>query len=227
MRKTLLITGCGRSGTKYATFVLRRLGLDVRHEKMGEDGVASWFMAVDAKTVPFGDASRNFVFNHVFHQVRHPLTVIPSVASFKEDTWRFVCAHAPIDINERLLLRCAKYWYYWNLNAEKIADWRYRIEDFETVFNPFCERLGVVPDTRVLEQISRDVNTRKLGWAFHVYEELCNRLGQTPKPLIKRWLSVNKNRDGQHPMSWNSLQLLDGELTENIRRKALDYGYTT
>ena len=31
----LIVTGCGRTGTKYTAFALRRMGLDVRHERLG------------------------------------------------------------------------------------------------------------------------------------------------------------------------------------------------
>lgn len=38
----LLITGCGRSGTHFTARLLQEIGLDVGHETLGKDGVASW-----------------------------------------------------------------------------------------------------------------------------------------------------------------------------------------
>jgi hypothetical protein len=224
-RKRLLITGCGRSGTKYITHLLRRLGLDVRHERMGEDGITSWGMAVDAGCVAWGVPFRNFAFDHVFHQVRDPREVIASATTFKPDSWSFIRAHTPISLDEPVLLRAAKYWYYWNLEAEKIAHWRYRIDTFHEVFDEFCSRLRLTPDRRVLEHVDPDVNTRRRGRAFHLYEELCERLRLEPSRAIKRWLSATSARAGYEVPSWEMLRAMDAELTEKIQTKALQYGY--
>ena len=87
--RKLLITGCGRSGTLYATELWRALGLDIQHERpvppngvMGEDGVASWFLAVDDPEPPSGPSTQNYEFGITIHQVREPLKVIASVAQF-------------------------------------------------------------------------------------------------------------------------------------------------
>jgi hypothetical protein len=224
--KKILITGCGRSGTKYITFVLRRLGVDVRHERMGRDGVASWYMAVDTSRVPFGQPRRGTTFEHIYHQVRHPLQVIASAATFKEPSWQFICAHSPISMREPLLLRSLKYWYYWNLEAEKIAHWRYRIEDFPAVFPAFCERLRVAPNPQAISRPACDVNTRAKGRLFHLYEELCERLRAEPYPLLARWLA-GQPADSDPPLSWLDLRSVHPEWTEAIRAKALQYGYTT
>lgn len=224
-RKRLLITGCGRSGTKYVTHLLRRLGLDVPHERMGEDGIASWGMAVDADAVAWGVPARDYDFDHVFHQVREPRQVIASVTTFKPRSWAFICAHTPIPAGDPLLLRAAKYWYYWNLEAEKIAGWRYRIDDFQAVFDEFCTRLHLAPDRQVLDQVDPDVNTRKRGRAFHLYEELCERLRLDPSPVVKRRLSTAAPPDVREVPSWETLRALDPELTARIQSKALEYGY--
>jgi hypothetical protein len=48
--RTLLITGHPRCGTGYASALCREMGLDVGHEKAGNDGISSWMFAVeDAK----------------------------------------------------------------------------------------------------------------------------------------------------------------------------------
>jgi hypothetical protein len=224
-RKRLLITGCGRSGTRYITHLLRRLGMDVRHERMGAAGIASWGMAVDSDTVAWGVPTRQFAFEHIFHQVRDPRHVIASATTFKPDSWTFICAHAPIALSEPVLLRAAKYWYYWNLEAEKIAHWRYRIESFHDVFDEFCSRLRLAADRTVLNHVDPDVNTRRRGRAFHLYEELCERLRLDPSPGIKRLLSASASGPKYGVPSWDDLRALDPALTESIQSKALQYGY--
>ena len=136
--KRLLVTGCGRSGTKYTAELLQKLGLDVRHEEMGADGISTWCMAVDSEDSPWGGGRRNIRFDARLHQVRHPLRVIPSLTTFTAPSWDFIAQHIPCAADEPILIRAAKYWYYWNLEAEKIATWRYRIETLPNVFQEFC-----------------------------------------------------------------------------------------
>lgn len=223
--RKLLITGCGRSGTKYITFLLQRLDLDVGHEKLGRDGVASWYMAVDADSVPFGPARREVTFEYVYHQVRHPLSVIASATTFKDVSWQFICAHQPIGLDEPLLLRCAKYWYYWNLEAEKIAQSRYRVEDLHASIEALCERLGRKADRARIESVSKDVNTRSRGRAFHIYEDLCGRLGLEPSRFVKRCLEWFSRPSPPPVVTWETLRALDRSLTEKIQSKAAEYGY--
>jgi hypothetical protein len=224
-RKRLLITGCGRSGTKFVTHVLRRLGLDVRHERMGADGIASWTMAVDADAVAWGVSPRDYDFEQVFHQVRDPRQVIASATTFKPRSWSFIYAHTAIPEDDPVLLRAAKYWYYWNLEAEKVAGWRYRIDAFPDVFEEFCSRLDVEPDRTVLAQVDPDVNTRRCGRVLHLYEELCERLRLNMSPLLKRRLSAPSRDAGAVVPSWAALYALDPPLTDRIRCKAREYGY--
>jgi hypothetical protein len=223
--KRVLITGCGRSGTKYITFVLRRLGLDVGHERMGDDGIASWCMAVNAESVAWGVSASRYSFEHVLHQVRHPLDAIASIATFKEPSWRFICAHAPIVADEPVLLRSAKYWYHWNLEAEKIAHWRYAVEQLPEHFEEFCERLQLQPKREALERVSHDVNTRKLGRAAHIHEELSERLRIDPNPLLKRWLARPAGNEVLARPTWEDLAALDLALGRDIQDKAQEYGY--
>ena len=226
-RKRLLITGCGRSGTKYITFVMRRLGLDVRHERMGRDGIASWYMVIDSKDVPYGVARHGMRFENVFHQIRHPLAVIASATTFKPATWDFICKHTRILSDEPLILRSAKYWYYWNLEAEKISNWCYRIEDLGSVFPIFCERLQIEPKIEAIWRPAGDINTRKKGWPFHVYEELCERMRVEPNSLIERLLTAIGASDEARSLSWQELDTTHSEWSARIKAKALEYGYTT
>jgi GR25 family glycosyltransferase involved in LPS biosynthesis len=80
-RRRFLVTGHPRSGTKYMAKLLQSLGLDVRHESMGADGISSWMFAVDADKVPYtgdGTTLRQFSFQHTILAVRHPLDVLAS-----------------------------------------------------------------------------------------------------------------------------------------------------
>ncbi|MES2199970.1 MAG: hypothetical protein V4489_07365, partial [Chlamydiota bacterium] len=59
---------------------------------------------------------------------------------------------------------------YWNLLAEKKAEWRYQIEDLEEALPEFIERSGLVLDYKILNQISLNYNSwldtsNKITWS--------------------------------------------------------------
>jgi hypothetical protein len=223
-RKLLLVTGAGRSGTKYVCFVLRRLGLDVRHERIGRDGIASWCMAVDADRAPWGVPRSAYEFTNVFHQVRHPLAAIASCTTFKDESWRFIRESVGCTPDESVLLRAAQYWLLWNERAEAGATWRYRIEDLPIVFPEFCERLGVEADSSVLERVPTDVNTRRFGRPFHLYEHLWESLRLDPSESGRRWTGL-LGEAARRPLSWEDLAAVSATWAERVRRKAIEYGY--
>ena len=73
MKKKLLVTGCGRSGTLYITSYFQKLGLDVRHENpippngvMGNDGMLSWYMAVDDPNPPLAERVKTLSIEYVY-----------------------------------------------------------------------------------------------------------------------------------------------------------------
>jgi hypothetical protein len=219
--RQVLVTGCGRSGTKYAAFVLRRLGLDVPHERLGRDGTASWPMAVHARVRPWGPGGAP-PFHEVFHQVRHPLPTIASACTFKPESWRFVAEHVPCPLDAPPLLRAARYWHWWNRRAEEVATWRYRVEALPDVFDEFCARLGVAPDRGALEAVCTNVNTRALSWPHHVAEEALERL-RLPYPSALR--SLVQRPTPLPEVTWEDLDELDRDLCERIREQADRYGY--
>jgi hypothetical protein len=218
----LLVTGCGRSGTRYLTFLLRRLGLDVRHERLGRDGIASWTMAVDAERRPYGPPSSMCSFEQVFHQVRHPLAVIGSVTTFGPESWAFVCEHTPCHPDQPVLLRAATYWLHWTAEADRIATWRYRVEAIDDVLPELCRRLEVECDVSVLASVPRDVNTRSRGRLLHLADELGERVHVGVPAVVRQAIA----RDGaRRQPTWADLAAMDAELAERIRARAREYGY--
>jgi hypothetical protein len=222
-----LITGCGRSGTRYTAALLSKHGLDVRHEEVGLDGVASWCMAVNSERTPWGPARHEYEFEHIFHQVRSPLKAIPSMLALKGRSWRYICAWTPCRLDEPPLLRAAKYWYYWNIHSEKIAQWRYRIEDFRRVYPEFCDRLGIPANPTVIDSLATDINTRSYGRALHLYDEACLKLGLSPSKTIRALLAKRETESKYAVLTWSALEGLDTDLALLIKTKAAQYGYAT
>lgn len=183
IKKRLLVTGCARSGTGYISAVLKLCGLDIGHEYVGEDGCSSWPMAVDALACPWGPTTQGLEFEHTFHQVRHPLLVISSVNTTEPQvTWDYVCHEMPqIKQEDPRIVKCAKYWYYWNLAAEKKAEWTYKLEEIDLVFEEMGCRLGVPLNKLVLKLVSRSTNHRWNHIHDYTWDDLRKEL---PKDLF-------------------------------------------
>lgn len=157
----VLITGCGRSGTRYTAKVLNKLDIAVGHEKDGPDGRVSWIPV----GVPVFDFS---AYEHVFHQVRHPLETIASFTTAGADSWNLIHDCTGLDLALPVVLRSAMYWVSWNLLVEQIAEWRYRIEDFPSILPGLLERLDgpLPPPALSWQDVSTDNNWREHGDVF-------------------------------------------------------------
>lgn len=142
--------------------MLTHAGLDVGHESFGSAGIASWVMTVEAEKTPWGPARNHLEFEHIFHQIRHPLKVISS-AFMTEGvrSWGYIMSHLPeVHPEDPWLVKCAKFWYYWNLKAEALAEWTYRIEDLPDLWEEFEARLGLSLNPRGLSLIPKNLNDR-------------------------------------------------------------------
>lgn len=158
----LLITGCGRSGTKYITHVLNNLGIYVQHEKRGRDGTVDWHQAKNLGKIEHR-------YDVILHQVRHPLKVISSCQTISNRSWNIIGKEIPIRDRDSLILKCMKYWYYWNKFVDNCCDWTYQLEQIknEEVFVKFCSYVGVAPHKLALDVMQSDYNKRShdnLSW---------------------------------------------------------------
>lgn len=155
-RKSLAILSCGGGGTHYTAACLQICGMDIGHEYIGEDGYVGWPLVegfYNFRGEPINEAE----FEHIFHQVRNPLSVIKTwmkTTDLKNHTWKFIRRSIPeIKEDDSLIEQCAKYWYYWNKKAEKKAEWSFQVEHFLDVFEEFEIRLGIVLDIQKAKTI--------------------------------------------------------------------------
>ena len=203
----ILITGCGRSGTNYVARALSSIGFPFCHEGFPQKGIAAWPLAVkNDEPMPWWMLFKqgDFVFKPVLHQVRHPLAVIASTQTFANSSWRYIEKFIPIKENDSLLLKCMKYWHYWNLKAEEVSEWTYRVESFPGIFPEFCEKMGhpeLIEKKDKFTQMVKTVNTR------------AKRLDKNPLKLSKK------------SVTWSRLEAEDRELCALIRKQAQKYGY--
>lgn len=205
-KKRLLIVGCAASGTHYIAQVLEKSGLHVGHEKLGDDGLVSWTMVGNrigyAEPKEIEDPKSHF--EHIFHQIRDPLRVIRNRYSPNTNknldsvSWTFNRKVIPeMHRDDPLLVHCAKYYYYWNLKAEEMAEFSYRIEDFESALPEFEHRLGFRIDRKALSQQSKKTHT----W--------------------EKW-----NPGNYIDITWELLEKeLPSDLYSNLRALAQRYGY--
>lgn len=110
--KGIYVAGSPRSATSYMTLVLRKLGYDIGHEKVGADGSVGYHLAVIQP-------------DNCFHQVRHPLSVISSMQAMCH--WGFM--DTVVNVTNHKLLGMMQCWLQWNEICESFCVWRYRIED--------------------------------------------------------------------------------------------------
>lgn len=144
------IVACARSGTLFMSKLLKELGLDIGHEKMGEDGSVGYHLAVIKP-------------DNCFHQVREPLKQISSMMAHQ--SWGFM--KDVIDIQDGLL-GCMQYWLKWNELCEEFCVWRYKIEELPDIWDEFCERIG--HEKCEMPNVPTDTNTSKK----HKYQERIN-----------------------------------------------------
>jgi len=117
---------------------------------MPKRGIACWQAVVDDNSYYTIEPS-----DYVLHQVRNPIDTISSSHAIKlKESWDLIISNVKeISKNDSLLLKCMKYWYYWNLMAENRALETYRVEEIKS-------------------KVSKDTNTRiksdlyrKVSWS--------------------------------------------------------------
>jgi hypothetical protein len=203
--KRFIVTGCPRSGTRFAATLFSALGIRCGHEDVfgpdqglgdlpvewnGYDADSSWHAV---PFLPLDDVV-------VLHQVRHPLEVIRSIAGIRflaradlpNKATRAVRRNAPeIFEPESEAERAATMWRIWNEKAEEHATFTYRLEDIDAVLvSHLCGLVGLDVSNDQVERALRD----------------------TPK-------NVNA-RDRDETVSWEQVAALLPELPSH-------YGYDT
>jgi len=223
--RELLVLACGRSGTLYTSKVFRAAGFDLRHEQIGAFGSSSMYMVprvtdcsiVNAgQKVPIhaGENRADYRFKHVWHQTRHPLRAIDSLAkSFtrKVRLWtgeqiRFAMPGRSTELQcpiEDKIHWAMRYWFYNNAFCGVQAEWRYQLENFP--WGEMLERLGY-QSGHPLPVIPATTN-RNLRFAFKSAEQAA---------MIRETI---------YDTTWETLERINPYLTDTIRRMARRYGY--
>jgi hypothetical protein len=155
----LLVTGSPRSGTGYASAAFTAQGVPIGHEQLHTRGISAWQWAVYADEYPWmTDLKRDCTITTTLHQVRNPLQVIASLGVLKAKDWGWIediIGDLPL---EDLEGRCV-FWLDWTHRCDQIADYRYRVEDFEQGWPELHKRTGGIKEWQA-GHVSRRTNTR-------------------------------------------------------------------
>lgn len=154
-----LITGSGRSGSKYISTALRQCGLDVGHERLGHDGIVSSYYCFDASSYPGHHPVPRPHFDLILHQVRHPLRSIASITT--GHSWRWTCQFLPVTPSAPLLRRACHNWLVFNEHAERQAVLTYRIESLAEAWPDLQRLLDIEADYSVIADLPTNINTRR------------------------------------------------------------------
>jgi hypothetical protein len=210
VKRHVLVTGTGRSGTTYFSDLLTLLGLDVGHQRNGKDGCSGAEFAVDHDWYPWfpvygggdcanvGERRSDYDYKHILHIVRHPLRCIPSLMrnypAINPEFWADNGSMDPSFMDKSSIVRNAAMYYAINKRIDESGQAEYR-----------CQ----------LEKIHE-----RWGTLMEILE-----LKGTPDPKLG---ATNKATGwGQYePLTWQGLENQVGStLAKSIYQQAKEYGY--
>jgi hypothetical protein len=167
--KKIMVVGCGRSGTLYMSKVFGLMGLDVAHEKLGQDGISSWLHSFGARQKRLIQRDINPDPRYMLHLVRNPVGVINSMVRVSQSKARYALGYfkdlCPDGAGNSVGYELAmKYWTFWNRMTEIRGagiDKRIRVEDLQKdeIFADLCSSIGV-PFHPVVFQNLLDLGTK-------------------------------------------------------------------
>lgn len=210
----LVITGTGRSGTRYMSELLTKLGLSVSHQaafhERFDGGLIEWEKHVGDSSglaAPFVQHLPETVL--VIHQVRHPAKVIrsllrnghvPGTAPHNPAVQRYA-DHVPQMFEENdLVLRACLLWVHWNRLVKKIAlqpnYLQHRVED-----------------------TNQEFLTKVLGFFGLPWNAERRRIFQAQSR------EVGTNPSAKHYKGPLDLSLIPGPIGHLVRDEASNYGY--
>ena len=112
----------------------------VGSEAVGPGGISSWYLVCQdseggcAARPSWNDAVREYSHMRIFHQVRNPIDTISSLTTIAGESFDIIGRYIPGSQPTSTIKKCMEAWYYWNMRAEKMAEFTYRVEDIENVF---------------------------------------------------------------------------------------------
>lgn len=218
-KRKIIVVGCGRSGTLYMSKVFEILGLDVGHEKLGKDGISSWYHSFGNRQKKLIQAQMKNDERIVIHLLRDPIDVVNSMVLVSKDTsrrglayFRDLCPEIAKDYEDFELAMA--YWIHWNKMIEqRSCKVNLRI-NVANVSNPaglfsICMTCGIN-----MEDLANDVVSKinKLG----------NKTHQVPQDRIR--LILQSNPELRAKKTFGDLLMINKKLAREMFDLAYKYG---
>ena len=148
MNNKIVIVGCPRSGTGYASKFF-----NIGHEKLNKNGISSWCLAFDnALYGPNLQKVKDYFKDNkikIYHQVRNPLKTISSFDSISKISLNYLITNLNITTSSTKLEKYIQIWVLLNKKSELISEFTYKVEDIESTF----------PNIQIYK--NKNYNTRK------------------------------------------------------------------
>jgi len=219
-KKRIIIIGTGRSGTAYTSMLLKQCGIDVGHERMGKDGVSSWYLTTKFEAfdgLDWEDLESDPYL--IGQQIRDPLKTIPSLMTFNKQSQSFIRRSGAHNVKPKNRLHDAMlHWYYWNRLAFDRADYHWTLEDLNPnillILNDAGHNLSASDLRLGIDELSSTVNSSKT-------RVLSLRRAAKTSPMVY----LRRVRQAFLPMTltWQDLRDVDRKLALNIERFYSDY----
>ena len=142
--KKILVLGHPRTGTGYTAKLLQSWGLDVQHEKMGEDGTSDWSLTTRIQSLWQKVEYSDFMWNNLIYCVRDPRESIPSIAYTEQMTLSFRKSFNRRIGNENLISSAIVSILEWDKMIDSLnPSITYRIEDESEKLFKYLKNTGL------------------------------------------------------------------------------------
>jgi len=144
--KKILVVGHPRTGTGYTAKLLQSWGLDVQHERMGEDGTSDWSLASGDKSLWQDVNFKDYEWDIIIYCIRDPKESIASIA-YTEDINNISLSHREKwakfkRANSRLVTTIVSL-TSWNSMIMKLEpDFIFKVEDGQQNLFNFLKKRG-------------------------------------------------------------------------------------
>ena len=200
VEKRFLLVSHPRCGTGFMSEIFKSYGFDIPHERIGKDGTSCWFYGVTDKIPEFGKKyldgkiRNDFTFKTIIHNVRNPLTAIPSIYFTETPNegnkkhWAYKFMVESLNFRKKILGINDDNIY--NLTVKSFLGWNeliktngvdevFRIEDI-THIEKYIESMGLINNIKVNNNFNsrkddKNINYTSFPWD-KVDDELINKI---------------------------------------------------
>jgi len=189
--KNVIIVGCPRGATGYASKFFTHNGVDMGHESFGVNGISSWCIVPGGNHSLWGPSFNEVIAKYgkdtpIFHQTNHPIETISSLMTITKHSMDYAARFTNISESNTKLKNCMLFWLEWNTLAEKLTAKRYKVSDIAKQWDGLDK---VYPDTKYNDRPCRQYTEKEL-----LYEDTVLWLNIIKKAREYGW-DVGKKTD--------------------------------